>query len=146
MGLVIDWNVCKCGKSSSYKYLNLFLLCHCCASLNSLTFFRYFEIFILLTILINCVFLALTDPPEEPEWVSICYKVSFTTDIINTQHWSFFTFELSILFVLNVITEFESEISIDERWDRWSEFVYTCFLQICICSNLYCWNDPQNNR
>ena len=35
--------------------------------LNSFTLLRYFEIFIILTILVNCVFLALTNPPEEPE-------------------------------------------------------------------------------
>ena len=28
---------------------------------------RYFEIFVLLTIVVNCVFLALSNPPEEPE-------------------------------------------------------------------------------
>lgn len=33
----------------------------------SLTSCRYFEILILLTIFVNCVFLALTNPPEEPE-------------------------------------------------------------------------------
>lgn len=30
---------------------------------------QYFEVFVLLTIFINCVFLALTNPPEEPEYV-----------------------------------------------------------------------------
>ncbi|XP_048586351.1 sodium channel protein 1 brain isoform X2 [Nematostella vectensis] len=44
---------------------------------------QYFEMFVLLTILVNCVFLAMTNPPEQPEYVfAAIYTIEMFCKII----------------------------------------------------------------
>lgn len=45
---------------------------------------RYFEVIIILVILVNCVFLALKDPPEEAEYVfTAIYTLEMLLKIIS---------------------------------------------------------------